>query len=57
MGFDKSWKQNYPLTAHVKLLEVHCDLCNGFTDQAVFKVEQAIQCLENHRKRVLKNKQ
>lgn len=57
MGFDESWKQNYPLTAHVKLLEVHCDLCNGFTDQAVFKVEQAIQCLENHRKRVLKNKQ
>ena len=39
-------KQLYPLTAHVKLLEAHCDLCNGFSDQALLKIEQAIESLD-----------
>ena len=57
MGLDGSWKQLYPLTAHVKLLEAHCDLCNGFSDQALLKIEQAIESLDSHRKRVIKPKQ
>ena len=57
MGIDVAGKQNYPFTAHVKLLEAHCDLCNGYSDQALLKIEQAIQCLDNHRKRVLKPRQ